>query len=203
MDQQKIGSIKAVVLIPEIYGINQYIKDWADFFKLKGYDTYCMDLSGCDRSFSYTETKEAYNHFMTAVGLEQYKEVDRCLKKLRDHYHKIIVFGSSVGATIAWRLTESQSCDGMIGYYGSRIRDYLDVNPICPCLLIFPEQEASFDVQSVIPTLERKQKVKTHVLPGNHGFADPYGNDFHLQSGKKAVDMVEYFLSKIEQSEKI
>lgn len=202
MCEQKKRSTKAVVIIPEIYGINQYIKDWEEFFRVKGYDAYSVDLRG-EHSYSYSESGAAYDRFMTDIGFDQYKEVAIYISELRVYYKKVIVFGSSVGATIAWRLAENLNCDGMIGFYGSRIRDYLDVNPVCPCLLVFPKQEKSFDVPAIISKLELKQKVETLVLPGNHGFADPYGNDFHLQSGKRALDMVECFLSEIEQSEKI
>lgn len=197
MFDQKIGSEKAVVMIPEIYGINQYIKDWADFFKHQGYDPLCVELSGSERSFSYSDSEEAYDEFIADNGFERYKKVAVYIRELREQYEKIIVFGSSVGATIAWRLTENKSCDGMIGFYGSRIRDYLEVNPSCPCLLIFPEEEKSFDVRAIIPILQQKKNAHVEVLPGKHGFADLYGNDFHLQSGKKALDMVKYFLSEI------
>lgn len=196
--EQKIGSEKAVVIIPEIYGINQYIKDWVGFFKHQGYEPFCVDLSGQDHVYGYSESNEAYRDFMVEVGFDRYKEIAVDLKKLKDHYKKIIVFGSSVGATIAWRLTENRCCDGMIGYYGSRIRDYLDVSPVCPCLLVFAEQEESFAVQSIIPKLNQAEKVETLVLPGKHGFADPYGKNFHKQSGNKGLDMVKYFLRKIE-----
>ncbi len=196
--ERKIGSEKAVVIIPEIYGINQYIIDWMDFFIRHGYDTYCVDQNGRDGSYSYAQNDAAYRHFLNDVGFDRYKEVDGYIMEMRDDYKKIIAFGSSVGATIAWRLTESQCCDGMIGYYGSRIRDYLEVNPVCPCLLVFPEQEKSFEVQSIIPKLKQKNKVESHVLQGEHGFADPYGKNFNELSGNKALDVVKYFLRKIE-----
>lgn len=201
MVEQKIKSIKAMVIIPEIYGINQYIRDWSDFFKFHGYDPHCLDLLGSGSSYPYSESRKAYDHFINKIGFDHYKEVAVYIRNLRNRYKKVIVFGSSVGATIAWRLTENGCCDGMIGYYGSRIRDYLEVNPICPCLLLFPEQETSFEIQSILPKLNEKKKVTTLILPGTHGFADPYGNDFVFQSGKKALDMVEYFLGEITQSE--
>ncbi|MDD3306164.1 MAG: dienelactone hydrolase family protein [Acetobacterium sp.] len=196
--EHKIGVGKAVVIVPEIYGINQYIKDWADFFKQQGYEPFCVDLCDRDHVYRYSESNEAYCDFISKVGFGRYKEIAVDLEVLKDHYKKIIVFGSSVGATIAWRLTENRCCDGMIGYYGSRIRDYLDVSPVCPCLLIFAEQEESFVVQSIIPMLDQMEKVETFVLPGKHGFADRYGKDFYEQSGNKGLDMVKYFLRKIE-----
>jgi len=197
MLEQKTESEKAVVIIPEIYGVNQYIKDWADFFKDQGYEPFCVDLSGRDHVYGYSESNAAYNDFMIEIGFDRYKEIVVYIKELKRHYKKIIVFGSSVGATIAWRLTESRCCDGMIGYYGSRIRDYLEVSPVCPCLLVFPEQEKSFEVQSIIPKLGQKDMVEMLVVPGKHGFADPYGKDFHELSENKGLDMVKYFLRKI------
>jgi len=196
MIEQKIGSEKAVVIIPEIYGTNQYIKDWMDFFILHGYDTYCVNQNVQDGYYSYAQKEVAYNHFISNIGFDRYKEVDGYMMELRGCYKKIIVFGSSVGATIAWRLTESVWCDGVIGFYGSRIRDYLDVIPNNPCLLIFPEHENTFKVQSIIPNLLQKDQVEIHVLPGKHGFADPYGDNYYEQSRNIALDMVKLFLTK-------
>jgi len=197
--EQIIKSKKAVVIIPEIYGVNQYIKDWANYFNHQGYDAFCVDFSSCSCSYLYSQSQEAYHDFMIEIGFDQYKAIEIYIGELRQHYKKIILFGSSVGATIAWRLSDSPDCDGMIGYYGSRIRDYLEISPICPCLLLFPEQEKSFVVSSIIPCLEQKDQVEICVLPGKHGFADPYGRDFCEQSGKKALNRVGCFLRKIEQ----
>ena len=191
--EQKIGSEEVVMILPEIYGINQYTKNWATFFNQQGYDAFCVDLSGCDRVYDYSESDQAYCDFITKIGFDRYKELVVDIKKLKERYKKIIVFGSSVGATIGWRLTESPDCDGLIGLYGSRIRNYLDVCPTCPCLLIFPELEKSFEVQSIMPKLKQQKKVEIHVLPGMHGFADSDGKNFYEQSRNTAQDMIEYF----------
>jgi dienelactone hydrolase len=203
MFKQNTESEEAVVIIPEIYGINQYIRDWEDFFKDQGYEPFCVDLSGRNHVYGYSESNEAYHDFTTDIGFDRFKQIEIYINELKSYYKKIFVFGSSVGATIAWRLTESGCCDGMIGYYGSRIRDYLEVNPVCPCLLVFSGQEKSFELQSIIPQLEQKDKVEILVLPAKHGFADPHGKDFHEQSGKKALDMVKCFLRELEKSDKI
>lgn len=195
---QKIGSEAAVVIIPEIYGVNQFIKNWSVFFNQQGYDTFCVDLSGCDRVYEYSESDHAYCDFITTIGFDGYKELAVDIKVLKKYYKKVVVFGSSVGATIGWRLSESPDCDGMIGLYGSRIRDYLDARPVCPCLLVFPEQEKSFEVQSIMLKLKQQKTVESYVLPGQHGFADPDGKDFHEQSGNMARDMIKYFLRRIK-----
>jgi len=63
-------------------------------------------------------------------------------------------------------------------------------------LLIFPEHENTFKVQSIIPNLLQKDQVEIHVLPGKHGFADPYGDNYYEQSRNIALDMVKLFLTK-------
>ncbi|MDI5811330.1 DUF535 family protein, partial [Salmonella enterica subsp. enterica serovar Anatum] len=42
----------------------------------------------------------------------------------------------SVGATLAWLSAASGLCDGVVCYYGSRIRQYLHLAPLCPTLVI-------------------------------------------------------------------
>ncbi|VUZ25951.1 Uncharacterised protein [Acetobacterium wieringae] len=198
MSRQDSEAERAVIIIPEIYGMNQYIHDWAEFFRVQDYDIFCVDLSPEERVYQYAQSNEAYQAFVENNSFERYREIATDIEELKKFYNKIIVFGSSVGATIAWRLTENPYCDGMIGFYGSRIRDYLDVSPVCPCLLIFSEQEASFEVRSIIPRLKQKETVDTFVLSGCHGFADRYGDYYCEQSGNKGLDMVKSFLRKID-----
>lgn len=200
MYNQKIGSKKAVVIVHEIYGINQYIRDWADFFNRQGYDAYCVDLLHRKKCFLYSEQEEAYGYFTTYIGFDVYREVEELIQELNHHYKKLIVFGSSVGAAVAWRLTDNVLCDGMIGYYGSRIRDYLEVEPKCPCLLVFAKDEKSFDVNKILPKISGKRGVRAEVLPGKHGFGDVHGQFFRTDSYKKALDMVECFINEISQS---
>ncbi len=68
-------------------------------------------------------------------------------------------------------------CDGIICCYGSRIRDYMDVIPKCPTLLVFAKYD-SFDVDSISYQLSRKQNIQIEILDANHGFIDIYSNNY-------------------------
>jgi dienelactone hydrolase len=196
-----IGEKRAVIIIPEIYGINQYIDHWANYFSQRGYDVFCIDLYGKRKYFHYFQETVAYDYFKAFIGFEVSDNLEGFMKSKRAYYDKLILFGSSVGATIAWKLTENCNCDGMIGYYGGRIRDYLKITPRCSCLLIFPEQEKTFNASAVSFNLNKTKMVQSVVLSGEHGFGDPFGRNFNFQSGKKAFNMVKCFLDEIEQSE--
>jgi dienelactone hydrolase len=195
---KKIGSKKAVIILHEIYGINQYIEDWATYFNTLDYDAYCLDLLHKEKGFSYLQQQEAYNYFRANIGFDAYKEVELFLEQLYEEYSNVVVFGSSIGATIAWLLTNNKCCNRMIGYYGSRIRDYININPSCPCLLLFAKDEKSFCVRELQTILNSKLGVMAEVLEGEHGFADRYTAHNHVESSKKALEMVELFLNDLK-----
>lgn len=105
------------------------------------------------------------------------------IHEIRNEYNRIYVLGYSVGATTAWLCSE-EKCDGVIGYYGSRIRNYLETNPKCPVLLFFPQQEKSFNVHA-------------KKFAGNHGFADPYSINFCEESSTQSFESMMEFIKGI------
>lgn len=112
-------------------------------------------------------------------------------------YDKVIIVGFSVGATIAWLCSENSNVDGIVGYYGSRIRNYVELSPQCPTLLFFAE-EKSFHVDDLIKVLTNKQIV-VHKLLGQHGFSDPYSLKYNEGSAKKAFNkMLSFFVNVTE-----
>lgn len=56
-------------------------------------------------------------------------------------YSHIRIIGFSIGATIAWFCSNNSSVHKVVGFYGSRIRQYTDVVPNAETILIFGEQE--------------------------------------------------------------
>ena len=115
------------------------------------------------------------------------------LSTYRPKYKRIVIIGFSVGATIAWLSSEDERVDGVIGHYGSRIRNYLGVTPLCPTMLFFPEEEPSFQVDEVIAALEQKH-IDIQKYTGKHGFSDPYSPNYHKESAQKTRDRIIDFL---------
>lgn len=183
-----------IIVLHEIYGINQYMKNICKSLAEKGFDVLCPNLLQEDRYFDYSEENIAYHQFMENVGFTRASEqVKHSLRDLKEQYKKVFMEGFSVGATVAWLCTEDECVDGMVGYYGSRIRDYDNIEPKCPALLFFPEKEQSFHVDELISRLKRKN-IEIHQLEGQHGFSDPYSPHFNETSAQKAfTKMVDFF----------
>ena len=121
-------------------------------------------------------------------------EIKDILSDIRDEYQKIFILDSSAGATVAWLCSEEECVDGIVGYDGSRIRNYTELAPQCPALLFFPLEEPSFNVDELISVLERTN-VEVHKFNGKHGFSDPYNSKYHAESSPGSRSkMMKFFM---------
>lgn len=195
--QQDDRSGTAIIVVHEIYGLNQHIADFCEKLRGFGYNLFPINLFRENTTYAYTEEKQAYTHFMEQVGFQSSaKRIREAALALRESYARIIAIGFSVGATSAWIANGEQGiCDIVIGFYGSRIRDYLEIEPTSPTLLIFPEQEKSFEVKKLVTQLNSIPNVDVHVFAGEHGFADPYSKHYCEESAKRAFEEMLKFIS--------
>lgn len=188
------GSDTALVVLHEIYGVTQHIRDICSRYGSVGYDVYCPDLLG--REFTHEQQAEAYRYYMDNVGFGAAGQVADLLHALSARYARTVAVGFSAGATLAWLAAESGGCDGAVCHYGSRIREYLDAVPKCPVLLIAAEQDEAFPIASCQDKLSASGVALT-ILPGQHGFCDPYSNCFNRESAAKAHALVMDFIKSI------
>jgi dienelactone hydrolase len=207
------GSDTLIVVLHEIYGINGHITKVCKALAEEGYDVICPDLLDGKPPFDYDREEDAYLYFMNFVGLEaSAKRTTFLLRQEEGRYKNIVLLGFSVGATVAWLSCVTAikgdenfhfggsliNCSGMICYYGSRIRDYTEVALKCPALLIFGEQEKSFDPRDLQKELEPMEQATVHILKGSHGFADPDSPYYNVESAKEADRLVRDFIEQIK-----
>lgn len=188
----------AIVILHEIYGINQFMEEVCLEYRNKGFDVFCPDML-LRKYFNYSEAAEAYQYFMDNVGFDYFTKVNAAVSRLKHTYDKVFLMGFSVGATIAWRCCENDLCNGIICCYGSRIRDYLSLEPSCPVLLLFAEED-KFDVNSVLKRLSEKANVEVYKLEASrHGFMDQYSNSFDKEKEQKSKKYIKEFINVIKR----
>ncbi|AJS60986.1 dienelactone hydrolase family protein [Paenibacillus sp. IHBB 10380] len=189
-------SRNAVIVVHEIYGVNKHIQNICLQFSELQFDVYCPNLLGVDTSYGYDQEQEAYRNFTEYVGFKDATiQIKHLLQQIRPNYEFVLIIGYSVGATCAWLCCEDEYlCDGVIGYYGSRIRDHLDIQPKCPVLLFYSERETAFQAKELIAELETNRKITIFQLAGRHGWCDPYSTQYRKESALIAFQkMVEWF----------
>ncbi|MDP1512443.1 dienelactone hydrolase family protein [Paenibacillus sp. CMAA1739] len=183
-----------IVVLHEIYGINQHIQNFCSLLSDEGYDVICPNLIGKETPFDYSQEEAAYAHFMGNIGFERATyHIKSLLLSIRARYKKVLIVGFSIGATMAWLCSQEKYVDGIVGYYGSRIRNYLEITSHCPTLLFFPHEERSFNVDELISTLDN-HNIRVHKFSGQHGFSDPYSPRYHEYSAQQSFsEMIEFF----------
>lgn len=187
-------STELIIVIHEIYGINQHIKNFCDLLSKQDFDVICPNLFDQEQPFDYSEEEIAYFNFMENVGFsEAVHKVKNLLLDVKNKYQKIYIIGFSIGATVAWLCSEEECIDGVVGYYGSRIRNYTHITPLCPTILFFPQEEQSFSVDELISDLDNKNIVLYKCI-GQHGFSDPYSSKFNEESSQNAFNEMLNFL---------
>lgn len=187
----------AIVLVHEIYGVNEHMKHMQKRLCKPGIHVICPNLLHKETPYTYAEEALAYQNFVQNTGFEHgVQQVNQVIAELKQQYHKVGVVGFSVGATIAWLCSENKMCDFVVGCYGSRIRNHTDIEPACPTLLIFPAEEKTFDVHALVETLKKKEykQLKLKSFPGVHGFIDSFSQNYHEVSAIEALQCIDEFL---------
>lgn len=195
----ELGKDTAIILVHEIYGVNGHMDTMRDKLSSLGVHVECPNLLHRETPFTYEEESLAYENFVQRVGFERgVQQVRRVAAELKQQYSNVGIMGFSVGATIAWLCSEDRNCDFVVGCYGSRIRTHLDVEPVCPMLLIFPTEEKAFDVQTLLDALQNKNnpQIQVEQFQGGHGFIDPYSPHYNKVSEEEAWSCMESFLSR-------
>jgi dienelactone hydrolase len=184
----------AIIVLHEIYGVNQHMQYICKLLSEYDFDVFCPNLLKQEMAFDYSEEEKSYRNFMEDLGFEDtLVKIKNLLLGIREKYKNVYLIGFSVGATVAWLCSEEKLVDGIIGYYGSRIRNYMELSPQCPTLLFFPDEEKSFKVNELVAVLDGKHNVEVHQFSGQHGFSDPFSSKYNEQSAKKAfMEMLNY-----------
>ncbi|MFC4777925.1 dienelactone hydrolase family protein [Paenibacillus sp. GCM10023252] len=194
MSEEKSRPI--IVLLHEIYGVNAFMDSVKGTYEAQGYEVMCPNLLGRE-SFSYEDEALAYKYYMGEIGLNQaLDQVKQLLLGQQTQQRQVLLIGYSVGATLAWLCsTEPQVC-GVIGYYGSRIRDYTELSPACPVLLFLAEQESSFEPAVLQQQLACKERVAVSMMNGGHGYADPYSLHYNEELAVQSQELAERWMEE-------
>ncbi|NHB91962.1 hypothetical protein [Photorhabdus cinerea] len=147
------------IFLTDIHGISEHVKIIAQHL---GHDV--SFISPYEKENETPNDKnEVYKYFHNVSSIEKYTcKVRSTLTYINS---PVILVGFSIGATVAWRLSEDRHLpvQNTICIFGSRIRDYLDVKPVKPASLFFSNDEKYF-----IDKLEPSDKITIELVDCAH-----------------------------------
>ncbi|MCA6091834.1 dienelactone hydrolase family protein [Streptomyces sp. SCA3-4] len=185
----------AVVVAHEIYGVNDHIIGVASMLRSYRCDVFTPSFLPSGLVYPREDERQAYREFMRDPGvMSMSRSLVQFAGSLRERYGRVLCIGFSVGATSAWLASGTGAVDKTVCFYGSRIRDHLDVQPAAPCLVVFAEQEPSFSAPAVAEKLAGRRDVVTEIYPSRHGFCDPGSPHYSAEHGPQAWESAIRFL---------
>ncbi len=173
-----------IVLIQEIWGVNQHIRDVADQYAMDGFtvvapDVFWRQQPRVDLSYNEVDNPKAFA-FMGALDRPNaVKDLASTAAVLRAHsasVGKIASVGYCMGGALSYLCAATGSVDAAVCYYGGGIHTMLDRAPDIkvPMLMHFAEKDGHISmaaVESILEAFKGRDEVRIDVYSDvDHGF---------------------------------
>ena len=193
----------AVVVIQEIFGVNQVMRDVTDGLAAQGYIAICPDLFWrlepdvdlTDKSEGeWKRAFELMNAFDVDTGVEDIAATIAHIRQDTGCGGKVGAVGYCLGGQLAFLTATRTDADASVSYYGVGLENRVaEVEKLTHPLLMHIAEDDQFvpkTAQAVIlAALKDDPHVEIHTYPGcNHAFAREGGEHYDATAAKlKAV----------------
>ena len=175
-----------VVLIQEIFGVNQAMRDIAAWVADLGFIAVAPDLfwriePGIDiTDKTDAEWKRAFELFQTfdqAKGIEDLKATVAACRKLEGSNGKVATMGYCLGGRLAFMMAQQSDADANVSYYGVGLDGLLgDLGKVTkPLLIHIADKDAFFPPEgraAVVAATKGHRHAVSYVYPNaDHAFA--------------------------------
>jgi len=175
-----------IVVLQEIFGVNEYMRSVCDWYAAHGFVAICPDLFWRQEpGIQLTDQTEAewQKAFALYQGLDEAKAVEdsaAAVAFLRKHpasNGRVGVVGFCLGGNLAWLLSARFKPDCAVGYYGVRIEKTLNeaMNLSSPLMLHIAGKDEYVPPaaqKAVVDGLKSNANVTIHLYPDmEHAFA--------------------------------
>ena len=202
-----------VVVLQEIFGVNQFLRDICSWYASHGFVALCPDLFWRqDPGIELTDQTEAGRQkaFALYQGLDEKKAVEdsaAAVEFLRKHpacSGQVGAVGFCLGGNLAWLLSVRFRPDCAVGYYGVSIEKTLTEagNLACPLMLHIAgkDQHCPPEAQKQIHAILGSNPLVTiNDYPDqDHAFARPAGEHYDARAAELAhLRTLEFFVRNL------
>jgi len=170
----------AIVVLPEIFGVNSHIRGVADRFAAAGY--FALSPSTFDRAERGVELGYGPQDMQRGKALKAAIEALPPPGVLQDvqaavehagELGRVGIVGYCWGGLLAWRAAEQvRGLAAAVTYYGGGMTtgDEAGRHPAVPTMAHFAELDQHMSVASVKAFEQRQPEVEVHLYAADHGF---------------------------------
>lgn len=191
-----------VVVIQEIFGVNDHIRAVADDFAAQGYLAAAPALfdrveRGIELDYSPASIERGRALAAQVAGIPALTDIEAALRWLEEQTGaKPGIVGYCFGGTLAWLAACRLGPAAAVGYYGGQIAAHAEERPACPVLLHFGERDKHITAADVDKVRQARPEVTIHTYPAGHGFNCTERADFDEPSARLARTRTLAFLAE-------
>ncbi len=188
-----------IVVIQEIFGVNEHIRSVADRLAAAGYTAVAPHFfdyleTGVDMGYT-AETAARGKALVVELGMDRAVEAVASAAEAIASAGRIGTVGFCWGGTVAL-LAALRLGLPSVSYYGSRNLPYLDETPKAPVMFHFGELDKSIPPEMVAKHREKLPQMEIYTYPADHAFNRDIGAQYHEPSATLAWDRTMGFFAR-------
>ncbi len=183
-----------LVLIQEIFGVTEHIRELCDEYAADGFEVLAPALF--DREHPGFEAEYSGGDFERAVELartlhpfeQSLADAQTCIDALKGE-GPVFITGYCYGGSVAWAMAgRSETLAAASCYYGSMVPTvYADTAPKCATIAHFGRYDTGIPMDGVEALIAKEHPTaQIFVYDANHGFNSDRRKDYHEPSAELA-----------------
>jgi len=181
-----------IIVIQEIFGVNNHIRETCDRFASEGYVAIApalydrTDTKNC--SLGYTpddiaigrDLKDTFSWDLSILDLKAVMNV------MQAEGLKVGTVGYCWGGTISYLAGTRLPVSASVVYYGGQIMPYVDEKEGCPLLMHFGEHDHGIPLDDVAAIDKAHPDAVVHIYNADHGFNCDHRGSYNEAAGDLA-----------------
>ena len=193
------GAAASVVIVQEIFGVNEHIRSVVDRYASFGYRAIApaiFDRVEAGVELGYDEAGIARGREIAGqIAFEPaMRDVAAAVAAVAGT-GPVAVIGYCFGGSVAWLAADELPVQAAVGYYGGQIIGMNDRQPKVPTMLHFGELDHAIPLDGVQQVADAHPDVTVHVYEGaQHGFSCDARGSYHPMAAAIALGRTLEFL---------
>ena len=194
------GNSRGLILLQEIFGVNDHIRETADHFASLGYDVVAPALF--DRAEPNVELDYSSDSVQRGLALRAQIPLEHTLLDIDAAIQALggkpaVIVGYCWGGALAWQAAckleglKAASC-----WYPGGIGKAKDLTPRVPVQVHFGKTDASIPMDEVAEFQQAQPNVETYLYDAGHGFGCEPRPSFNRQAYELAQERTLAFFSR-------
>jgi carboxymethylenebutenolidase len=188
-----------LVILQEIFGVTDQLKEVVRSYARDGYDTIIpalYDRVAPQTVVPFSDSNRgrdlAYGLPLDKVVLDLAAAAD-CVRGA----HGVSVLGFCWGGGVIVRAAAEADLRGAIAFYGTRLPTYLDCKPKCPLLFHFGTTDPNSTPEIIEQVRDAFPSAETHLYNAGHAFANDVRPTYVADAAQAARARTLDFLSRV------